>query len=256
MTADTAGPRSLLRRLRELMAGSQSAEERLDRITTLIASNMVAEVCSVYVARAGERLELFATEGLNRSAVHNTTLQVGEGLVGLIAEEAQSLAISDAQTHPRFAYRPETGEETYHSFLGVPVLRAGHTLGVLVVQNVRPRVYADEEVEALETIAMVIAEMVATGDLGEVAAVRETDPRHVHAYSVSGTVLSEGIALGRAVLHAPRVEVEQIHAQASLDRGGWTLGDQHVLDVDLGVGGGGENGGRGERGRDGSHRSG
>ncbi len=213
MTVDTAGPRSLLRRLRELMAGPQSAEVRLDRITTLIASNMVAEVCSIYVARTGERLELFATEGLNKSAVHDTILQVGEGLVGLIAEEAQSLAISDAQSHPRFAYRPETGEEAYHSFLGVPVLRSGHTLGVLVVQNVRPRDYEDEEVEALETIAMVIAEMVATGDLGEFAAVCETDPRHVHAYSARGAVLSDGIALGRAVLHEPRVAVEQIIAE-------------------------------------------
>jgi len=213
MTATAASPRSLLRRLRELMATPQSAEVRLDRITTLIASNMVAEVCSIYVAQPGERLELFATEGLNKSAVHNTVLGVGEGLVGLIAEEAQPLAISDAQSHPRFAYRPETGEEAYHSFLGVPVLRSGHTLGVLVVQNVRPREYSDEEIEALETIAMVIAEMVASGELGEFAAVRESDPRHIHAYSARGKVLSEGIALGHAVLHEPRVEVGRIIAE-------------------------------------------
>jgi len=224
MTVSPAGPRFLMRRLRELMAGSQSADARLDAITSLIAGNMVAEVCSIYVAKPGERLELFATEGLNKSAVHNTVLRVGEGLVGLIAEEAQPLAISDAESHPRFAYRPETGEEAYHSFLGVPVLRAGHTLGVLVVQNVRPRVYSDEEVEALETIAMVIAEMIATGELGDFAAVREADPRHIHAYSTRGVILSEGIALGHAVLHEPRVEVERIIAEdmdietARLDR--------------------------------------
>ncbi len=213
MTVSAAGPRSLMRRLRELMAGSQSAEVRLEQITMLIASNMVAEVCSVYVAKPGERLELFATEGLNKSAVHNTTLDVGEGLVGLIAQEAESLAISDAQSHPHFAHRPETGEDAYNSFLGVPILRAGHTLGVLVVQNVQPRSYSEEEVEALETIAMVIAEIIATGELGDFAAVHEPDPSHIHAFSAHGLVLSEGIALGRAVLHEPRVKVEKIIAE-------------------------------------------
>ena len=129
------GPRLLLRRLREVMAEPVTAQARLDRIVVLIASNMVAEVCSVYVARADGPLELFATEGLNREAVHLTTMRPGEGLVGLIAATAEPLALSDAQNHPAFSYKPETGEEIYQSFLGVPVLRSGATLGVLVVQN-------------------------------------------------------------------------------------------------------------------------
>src|SRR3712207_4899599 len=115
MPAALGGPRVLLRRLREIMAEPVSAQDRLDRIVILIAANMVAEVCSVYVMRADGTLELFATEGLNREAVHLTTMRAGEGLVGLIASTAEPLALSDAQSHPAFSYKPETGEENYHA---------------------------------------------------------------------------------------------------------------------------------------------
>ncbi len=132
----TAGnPRILLRRLRDIMAERTSAQERLDRIVTLIANNMVAEVCSIYLVRTGGDLELFATEGLNKSAVHNTRLKKGEGLVGDIALHARPLNLPDAQAHPQFAYKPETGEEVFQSLMGVPVLRDGLCLGVIVVQN-------------------------------------------------------------------------------------------------------------------------
>ena len=159
------GPRLLLRRLREVMAEPIVAQARLDRIVVLIASNMVAEVCSLYVIRADGAMELFATEGLNREAVHHTTMRPDEGLVGLIASSAEPLALSDARSHPAFSYRPETGEEIYQSFLGVPVLRGGATIGVLVVQNRARRAYSEEEVEALQTTAMLLAEMIASGEL-------------------------------------------------------------------------------------------
>jgi phosphotransferase system, enzyme I, PtsP len=129
MQSALGGPRLLLRRLRGVMAEQVSAQERLDKITVLIANNMVAEVCSVYVLREDGSLELYATEGLNREAVHQTTMKAGEGLVGLIAQEAEPLALSDAQSHPSFSFRPETGEEIYRSFLGVPILRSGTVLG-------------------------------------------------------------------------------------------------------------------------------
>ena len=153
MRTMTAGPRVLLKRLRELMAEALEPQERLDRIVREIAQNMVAEVCSLYVLRADSMLELYATEGLNPGAVHLAQLRLGQGLVGSIAASARALNLSDAQKHPAFAYLPETGEEIYHSFLGVPVLRAGRTLGVLVVQNRTMRHYRDDEVEALETTA-------------------------------------------------------------------------------------------------------
>ena len=143
MRSALGGPRLLLRRLREVMAEPVSPQARLDKIVIHIAANMVAEVCSVYVVRGDSRLELYATEGLNREAVHLTTMRAGEGLVGLIASSAEPLALADAQSHPAFAYKPETGEEIYHSFLGVPILRGGNTLGVLVVQNRARRIYTD-----------------------------------------------------------------------------------------------------------------
>src|SRR5262245_60719602 len=133
MRGALGGPRVLLRRLREVMAEPVSAQERLDKIVVLIAANMVAEVCSVYVLRVDGTLELYATEGLKREAVHQTVLRQDEGLVGLVASQANPINLSEAQSHPAFSYRVETGEEIYHSFLGVPILRGGNTLGVLVV---------------------------------------------------------------------------------------------------------------------------
>lgn len=204
------GPRMLLRRLREIMARPDNAQARLDQIVVLIAGNMVAEVCSVYGAVSGGQLELYATEGLNRSAVHQTRLKIGEGLVGTIAADATPLALSDAQSHPAFVFRPETGEEIYHSFLGVPVLHSGHTIGVLVVQNVSPRTYTEDEIEALQITAMVIAETLATGSFGTAPALPDTDHGHKLALHRRGASLSGGIALGHAVLHEPRVVVDVI----------------------------------------------
>jgi phosphotransferase system enzyme I (PtsP) len=120
------------------MAGGGKAQERLNKIVTVVAADMVAEVCSAYVMRPGEVLELFASKGLKPEAVHKTRLRVGEGLVGDIAAHARPLALAEAQAHPNFAYRPETGEEIFHSLMGVPILRGGRVLGVLVVQNRTP----------------------------------------------------------------------------------------------------------------------
>ena len=205
----SAGPRVLLRRLRELMAEPLDPQERLDRIVRQIASNMVAEVCSVYVLRSDGVLELYATEGLNPEAVHLSQLKMGQGLVGTIAASAQPLNLSDAQAHPAFRYLPETGEEIYHSFLGVPILRAGRTLGVLVVQNKASRTYREDEVEALETTAMVIAEMIATGELKKITKPGlELDL--TRAITIDADGYNEGIGLGHVVLHEPRVVVTNL----------------------------------------------
>ena len=211
-TAGSVGaPRLLLRRLREVMAERESAQARLNKVVVLIASNMVAEVCSIYLRRRDGSLELFATEGLNPASVHNTHLRRGEGLVGLIAEQAEPMQFADAQTHPAFAYRPETGEEIYHSFLGVPILRGGHTIGVLTVQNRTQRHYSDEEVEALQTTAMVIAEMMASSGLVNDETV--TDARRDQSARFGGLSISEGVALGHVVLHEPRIVITKLIAE-------------------------------------------
>jgi phosphotransferase system, enzyme I, PtsP len=211
MRGALGGPRVLLRRLREVMAEPVSAQDRLDKVVVLIAANMVAEVCSVYVLRVDGTLELYATEGLKREAVHNTVLKADEGLVGLVASEANPINLSEAQSHPAFSFRPETGEEIYHSFLGVPVLRAGNTLGVLVVQNRARRTYTEEEEEALQTTAMVLAEMIASGELSSLAR-PGAEPAARHALHLVGSSLSDGIALGHVVLHEPRVVVTDVIA--------------------------------------------
>jgi phosphotransferase system, enzyme I, PtsP len=205
----SAGPRVLLRRLRELMAEPLGPQERLNQIVRQIAQNMVAEVCSFYVLRADGVLELYATEGLNPDAVHLAQLKMGQGLVGTIAASARPLNLSDAQSHPAFAYLPETGEEVYHSFMGVPILRAGRSLGVLVVQNKARRNYRDDEVEALETTAMVLAEMVATGELKKITRPgMELDLSR--PISIDGDAYGDGIGLGYVVLHEPRVVVTNL----------------------------------------------
>src|SRR5436190_15667498 len=205
--------RRLLRRLRDIMAGSGSAQERLDRIVRIVAAEMVAEVCSAYVMRAGEVLELFATEGLRPEAVHRTRLRVGEGLVGQIAATARPLALADAQSHPDFAYRPETGEEIYHSLMGVPILRGGRVLGVLVVQNRTPRHYTEDEIEVLQTIAMIVAELAASGELVNPLEMAQSRSGASMPVRLDGIRLNPGLAIGPAVLHEPRLVIRQVVAE-------------------------------------------
>ena len=159
-------------------------------------------------------LELYATEGLNPGSVHLAQLRLGQGLVGTIAASARPLNLTDAQKHPAFAYLPETGEEIYHSFLGVPVLRAGRTLGVLVVQNRTMRHYREDEVEALETTAMVIAEMIAAGELSRLTRPGlELDLSRPASFT--GLGLNEGVGLGHVVLHEPRIVVTNLFNEDS-----------------------------------------
>ena len=213
MRGAQSGTRVLLRRLREVMAELISAQERLDKIVVTIAASMVAEVCSLYVLRSDGVLELFATEGLNRDAVHKATLRLGHGLVGVIAAEATVLNLPDAQDHPAFAYIPGTDEEAYHSFLGVPILRAGRTLGVLVVQNSARKSYSDEEEEVLQTVGMIIAEIIASGEVSGLAAAPEAVLDLNRAMHLEGVALSDNVGLGRVVLHEPRVVVTNFIAE-------------------------------------------
>jgi len=203
----------LLKRLRDTMARADSVEGTLGEVVRLVANEMVAEVCSIYLLRAGEVLELFATQGLNPSAVHRTRLRVGEGLVGDIAAHGRPLALDDAQHHPQFAYRPETGEEIYHSLAGVPILRAGRVLGVLVVQNRTRRQYDEEEIETLQTIAMVLAELVSAGHIVSPNEVQQVDGLGLLPLRIDGVQLTSGVAIGRAVLHEPRIVIHRVVAE-------------------------------------------
>ncbi len=206
----TRGPRNLLRQIREAMAGAAPAQERLDTVVRIIAQSMVAEVCSIYLRRASGELELFATQGLKPEAVHKTRLRPGEGLVGEVARSAQPISLSDAPSHPSFAYRPETGEDPYHAFLGAPLLRGGRAIGVLVVQNRSERRYDEDEVEDIQTIAMVLAETVASGELLAEDELRDVEVAPHRPERLKGQRFAEGLAFGHAVLHEAPLAPERL----------------------------------------------
>ncbi|MBL4726212.1 MAG: phosphoenolpyruvate--protein phosphotransferase [Rhizobiaceae bacterium] len=230
MNRPESGPRVLLKHLREVMAEALEAQEQLDKIVMHIAANMVADVCSVYVLRSDDNLELYASVGLNPDAVHEVSLKVGQGLVGTIAANARSLNLEDAQKHPAFAYLPETGEEVFNSFMGVPILRAGRALGVLVVQNKEGRIFGDVEIEALETTAMVIAELIAAGQLAGLGK-QGSGLDLTRPLMLTGVPLAEGIGFGKVVLHEPRVVVTDLFnedAQGEIERLGAALGKLRI----------------------------
>jgi phosphotransferase system, enzyme I, PtsP len=179
-------------------------------VVRTIALSMVAEVCSLYLRRATGDLELFATEGLSAEAVHVTRLKPGEGLVGEIVRLGRPLNLSDAPVHPSFSYRPETGEDPYHSFMGVPLLRGGRAIGVLVVQNRTERVYTDDEVEDLQIIAMVLAEMVAGGELVSLVELKDVEIAPHRPERLKGAKFADGLAYGKTVLHERPVAPEKL----------------------------------------------
>ena len=223
-----SGTRRLLARLRALMATAGTDNlATMAALTQMVAGELVAEVCSVYALRPGDTLELFSTHGLNPDAVGRTRLRVGEGIVGIAAATGEIMNLPDAQNHPAFAYRPETGEDPYASLLAVPVRRAGRTLGVIAVQNRMPRLYAEDECEVLETVAMMLAELLAGAgatdgaEQGVAATVQRRFP---------GNPLAPGIAIGPVVVRGmgaplrtfladdPAVELVRLDAAAATMR--------------------------------------
>ena len=207
-----AAARTILTRLHDVMASRSAAQVKLNTVVEVIGEGLDSEVCSIYLLREG-MLELFATRGLAQEAVHVTRLAVGEGLVGTIADQIETLNLAEAAAHPDFAFRPETGEEKFHSFAGVPIVRRERSVGVLAVQHVEPRRYEEVEIEALQTVAMVLAELISNADLvdGEQAAggwAGQTGPEILR-----GLALVKGLAAGTAVYHQPRITIEHVVAE-------------------------------------------
>ncbi|MGP1281463.1 MAG: phosphoenolpyruvate--protein phosphotransferase [Parasphingopyxis sp.] len=199
--------REILTGLHDVMASRNHAQAKLNRVVEIIGEALTSEVCSIYLLREGV-LELYATRGLNQDAVHVTKLAMGEGLVGVIAESGRILNLDEATSHPDFAYKPETGEETYHSFAGIPIIHRERTVGVLAVQHADPRPYDDVEIEALQTVAMVLAELIANAELIDDSATDAETARQTEAMRLTGQKLVVGMAEGVAVFHQPRVNIE------------------------------------------------
>jgi phosphotransferase system enzyme I (PtsP) len=211
MTA-VAAARSILTQLHELMASRISAQGKLNQVVDIIGEALDSEVCSIYLLREG-MLELFATRGLEQAAVHVTRLGVGEGLTGTIAANIETLNLAEATAHPEFQYRPETGEEKFHSFAGVPIVRRQRAIGVLTVQHVEPRRYEEVEIEALQTVAMVLAELIQNAGLVDDEHPGSLSSNHTGQEVLDGLQLVKGLALGHAVFHQPRINIEQTVAE-------------------------------------------
>jgi phosphotransferase system enzyme I (PtsP) len=210
-SSPAAAARQILISLQEVMASRTSAQAKLNKVVEIIGESLSSEVCSIYLVRDGV-LELFATRGLKQEAVHVTRLAKGEGLVGLIATNVETLNLDEAASHPDFSYRPETGEDRFHSFAGVPIVRRERALGVLCVQHVEPRKYEEVEIEALQTVAMVLSELIANAELADEGA---TDLRvqETGANVMSGLQLVMGMARGHVVFHQPRIHIEHTVAE-------------------------------------------
>ncbi len=206
-----ASARQILTRLHEVMASRMHAQGKLDQVVQIIGDTLDSEVCSIYLLRES-MLELFATEGLNKSAVHVTRMAIGEGLTGTIAEKVETLNLAEAKAHPDFQYRPETGEDKFHSFAGVPIVYRERAVGVLCVQHVEPRRYEDIEIEALQTTAMVLSELIANAELVDEEEARSLAEGLTGTQTLNGLTLVKGLALGTAVYHQPRVQIEQVMA--------------------------------------------
>lgn len=206
-----AAARKILLRLHEVMAARTHAQVKLNKVVEIIGEELSSEVCSIYLLREG-MLELFATRGLKQEAVHVTRLAPGEGLVGTIANNVETLNLEEASGHPDFAYRPETGEELFHSFAGVPIVRRERAIGALCVQHVDPRAYEEVEIEALQTVAMVLAELISNAALVDENPA-ENRPLETGATILSGLQLVMGMARGHAVFHQPRITIEHTVAE-------------------------------------------
>ncbi|WP_294354017.1 phosphoenolpyruvate--protein phosphotransferase [uncultured Sphingomonas sp.] len=206
-----ASAREILTRLHDVMAARSPAQAKLNQVVEIIGEALDSEVCSIYLLREGV-LELFATRGLAPEAVHVTKLALGEGLVGTIAEQNEILNLDEAASHPDFAYKPETGEDRYHSFAGVPIVRRERSVGVLAVQHADPRRYADIEIEALQTVAMVLSELIANAGLIDQGGPKDR-VQSTATVRIAGQKLVDGMAAGYAVFHQPRVTIEHTVAE-------------------------------------------
>ncbi len=211
-TSAAAAAREILVRLHEVMAARSGAQAKLNAVVNIIGEALDSEVCSIYLLREGV-LELFATRGLDERAVHVTRLAPGEGLVGTIAKNVETLNLDEAASHPDFAYRPETGEDRFHSFAGVPIIRRERSVGVLAVQHVDPRRYDGVEIEALQTVAMVLSELIANAGLIDEGGAGSTRPQPTATQRIEGFRLVDGMASGVAVFHQPRIVIEHVVAE-------------------------------------------
>ncbi len=169
-----------------IIARSEDLQETMQRIVEVVAERASTDVCSLYLLDPrAQRLTLWATTGLEHSAVGKVTMSVEEGLTGMVIEKLEPVMAVDAIAHPRYKFFPETGEEKYHSFLGIPVVERGTPIGVLVVQTLRRRQFSRNEVRLLRTIATQVGSIIVQARLLEDLKSKEKERREYRRRMVS-----------------------------------------------------------------------
>ena len=203
----------ILRLLRQVTEGQDSISEKLEKIVEIIAEKMGADAAACYVAVDDYTLELFASYGFNSGVSHKISMRFGEGLVGEVAQNNRYVAAADAWKHPKFSYKQEMGEEDYKSFLGVPLIRWSRSIGVLTIQNREIHEYSQLEIDIMETIAMVLSEMIASEEMSDYKKMLIKERGIIDKEKSKGLSLSKGYGMGAAVVHRRRRVVTKIFAE-------------------------------------------
>lgn len=203
-----------LRSIVQEVNAARDMKTALAIIVTRVKHAMKTQVCSVYLRDPKGDYLLMATEGLNQSAVGHVRLRAGEGLVGRVVVREEPINLEQAEAHPSYQYFPETGEERYSSFLGVPIIHHRQVLGVLVVQQVEQRRFDEGDEAFLVTmsaqLAGVIAHAEATGDMVTLGA----KAKQAKFSGVSG---APGIAIGEAVVITPPADLHSVPFKTCTD---------------------------------------
>src|SRR2546425_5773423 len=169
---------TVLEDISAITARSEDLQETLQRVVEVVAERVGTDVCSLYILDPrAQRLTLWATVGLDRNSIGKVTMSVEEGLTGMAIEKLEPVMAVDAITHPRYKFFPETGEEKYHSFLGVPIIERGTPIGVLVVQTLRRRKFSAHEIRILREIASKVGPIIVTARLMEDLKSKENERR-------------------------------------------------------------------------------
>jgi phosphotransferase system enzyme I (PtsP) len=236
---------TILEDISTLISHSHDLQEALDAIVAIVAGRMATEVCSIYIYdRSKRRLTLCATMGLDQESVGKVSMDVGEGLTGLVIEKMKPVMVVDAPIHPRYKYFPETHEEHFHSFLGVPLIEKKTPLGVLVVQTSRRRKFARDEIRLLTTISVQVSSVIVQARLADSLKSKEQERkeyqkrmldamRKLRSYErkqperrptarwrgrLMGLAASPGFGRGRAHVLEPRMDLRSIPEKRSRRR--------------------------------------
>lgn len=199
-----------LRRIIEEVNSARNLDQALSIIVARVKQTMEADVCSVYLSADEEQqLVLMATEGLHQKAVGQIRLSTGEGLVSLVAERAEPVNLALAIEHPQYRYFPESGEEQFSGFLGVPIIHHRSVLGVLIVQQRRAQKFDEDHVTLLITIAAQLAGAIAHADAsGEIDRLLQPHDEALPSKPIMGQPGAPGVGIGTVVVVYPLADLE------------------------------------------------